>query len=114
DYRAEWFEYICDEVENVLTQNVPVHGICLYPIINHPGWDDDRHCHNGLFDYADNSGHREVYQPLADAILRQQARFSQYISSQYEPEESRSDLSLPSALGIRVPTSAAFNEPFCS
>jgi hypothetical protein len=42
-----------------------VHGICLYPIVNHPGWDDDRHCYNGLWDYPDAHGAREIYEPLA-------------------------------------------------
>ena len=41
-----------------LEAGVPVEGICLYPIVNHPGWDDDRHCYNGMFDYADAAGRR--------------------------------------------------------
>ena len=36
----------------------PVEGVCLYPVVNHPGWDDDRHCHNGLWDYPDARGER--------------------------------------------------------
>ena len=51
---------------------VPVEGICLYPILNHPGWDDDRHCYNGLLDYADDDGNREVDEPLALELARQQ------------------------------------------
>lgn len=49
---------MCKEVLTAISAGVPVEGICLYPIVNHPGWDDDRHCHNGLFDYADASGQR--------------------------------------------------------
>jgi len=56
---------------------VPVEGICLYPIANHPGWDDDRHCYNGLFDYPDANCHREIYQPLAQEIEKQRKRFGQ-------------------------------------
>jgi glycosyltransferase involved in cell wall biosynthesis len=69
--RAEWFNYVCDEVRIALKSGIPVQGICLYPILNHPGWDNDRHCHNGLFDYADASGNRHTYWPLAQAILAQ-------------------------------------------
>jgi hypothetical protein len=29
-----------------------------------------------MFDYADNSGHREVYQPMAEELARQQEIFS--------------------------------------
>jgi UDP-galactopyranose mutase len=69
--RAEWFNHVCDEVRLALNSGIPVQGICLYPILNHPGWDNDRHCHNGLFDYADESGNRHTYWPLAQAILAQ-------------------------------------------
>lgn len=65
DERAGWFKYICDEVRHAEKSGVPILGLCLYPIANHPGWDDDRHCHNGLWDYADESGNREIYEPLA-------------------------------------------------
>jgi hypothetical protein len=56
-----------------MANGVPVEGICLYPILNHPGWDDDRHCYNGLFDYADATGRREAFGPLADEIARRTA-----------------------------------------
>ena len=57
-----------------MSTGVPVEGICLYPIVNHPGWDDDRHCHNGLFDYADERGGRAVYLPMATELAYQQHR----------------------------------------
>ena len=75
DGRADWFNYICSQVSFALSRGIPVHGICLYPILNHPGWADNRHCHNGLFDYPDASGNRQVYHPLAAAIYEQQQLF---------------------------------------
>lgn len=76
DSRADWFTYICNQVEIAVDSGVPVHGICLYPILNHPGWDDNRHCCNGLFDYLNEDGARSIYKPLASAILTQQERFA--------------------------------------
>jgi hypothetical protein len=66
--RPSWFRYVWDEVALARSGGVPVQGVCLYPIVNHPGWADDRHCHNGLWDYPDADGEREIYQPLADEI----------------------------------------------
>ena len=63
--RPAWLRYIGYEVRRAIREGVPVHGICLYPIVNHPGWDDDRHCYNGLWDYPDAHGAREIYEPLA-------------------------------------------------
>lgn len=74
EVRPAWFAYIADEVQRAIDCQVPVEGICLYPIFNHPGWDDERHCHNGLWDYADDSGHRPLYAPLAAELQRWQQR----------------------------------------
>jgi beta-glucosidase/6-phospho-beta-glucosidase/beta-galactosidase len=75
DERPEWFRYIAEQTRKALAIGVDIRGICLYPICNHPGWVDDRHCHNGLWDYADDSGHREIYEPLADEIRAQLPSF---------------------------------------
>jgi beta-glucosidase/6-phospho-beta-glucosidase/beta-galactosidase len=75
DYRPRWFRYVATEVFEAMKAGVQVEGICLYPIVNHPGWDDDRHCHNGLWDYPDENGRREIYQPLADEVQRQREEF---------------------------------------
>ena len=40
--------------------------------VNHPGWDDDRHCYNGRWDYADANGRREIYEPLARELASEQ------------------------------------------
>ena len=73
DTRPAWLRYICKEVLTAMAAGVPVEGVCIYPILNHPGWDDDRHCYNGMFDYADAAGNREVYEPLAAEAARQSA-----------------------------------------
>ena len=75
DERAGWFRYVCDQAAIALQNGVQLEGICLYPIVNHPGWADDRHCHNGLWDYADDRGHRDIYLPLAEEIRFQISRF---------------------------------------
>ena len=82
--RAEWLHYVCKEIRNAREAGVPVGGICLYPILNHPGWDDERHCHNGLWDYCNEFGCREVYKPLALELKQQRLRFEggQEISSE--------------------------------
>jgi beta-glucosidase/6-phospho-beta-glucosidase/beta-galactosidase len=71
--RPAWLRYMCQQVFTAWAAGVPMEGVCLYPIVNHPGWDDDRHCYNGLFDYADAEGNREAYEPLAEEVARQSA-----------------------------------------
>jgi polysaccharide biosynthesis protein PelF len=71
--RPAWLRYMAKEVLTAIAAGVPVEGLCLYPIVNHPGWDDNRHCYNGMFDYANAAGEREVYAPLAEEMARQAA-----------------------------------------
>ena len=81
--RPAWLRYMGYEVRRAIREGVPMQGLCLYPIVNHPGWDDDRHCHNGLWDYADAQGRREVYEPLARELESQQ----QLLDAQMRGEE---------------------------
>ena len=71
DARPAWLRYMGHEVRTAIREGVPVQGLCLYPIVNHPGWDDDRHCYNGLWDYADANGVREIFEPLASELESQ-------------------------------------------
>jgi beta-glucosidase/6-phospho-beta-glucosidase/beta-galactosidase len=70
--RPAWLRYMGYEVRRAIGEGVPVNGLCLYPIVNHPGWDDDRHCHNGLWDYPDDAGERELFEPLARELESEQ------------------------------------------
>ena len=68
--RPAWLNYIAKQTEVAMFRGVPVEGICLYPILNHPGWEDNRHCRNGLWDYPLPTGERPVYEPLAHELER--------------------------------------------
>jgi hypothetical protein len=69
--RVSWLRYVGEEVRAARRAGVPVHGTCLYPILDYPGWDDDRHCHAGLWGVADARGEREVCQPFARELKAQ-------------------------------------------
>jgi hypothetical protein len=74
DRRPGWLSMICDEVAAARLMGIPVEGICLYPILNHPGWDDDRDCHNGLYARASDSGELVRFAPLLSELRKQHAR----------------------------------------
>lgn len=75
DERPGWLRYVAGQAREAVAAGVPVEGVCLYPAVNFPGWLDDRHCHNGLWDYADDAGRREIYRPLADELRRLQSEW---------------------------------------
>ena len=82
--RPAWLRYITNEAAAAIALGVPVEGLCLYPILNHPGWDDSRHCYNGLLDYANEAGEREVYLPFATELAYQEHRMDAILSGRAE------------------------------
>ena len=70
--RAAWLHYVAQEARAALAADVPVEGICVYPVLEYPGWEDERHCATGLLCVPDAGGHRRAYAPLAEELLRQQ------------------------------------------
>ena len=74
DDRPAWLALRRGRSRAAMQAGIPLHGICLYPILNHPGWDDDRHCRNGLWDYPGPGGEREIFSRWREGIRRQQDR----------------------------------------
>ena len=81
--RVDWLDHAASEVGIAIDQGVPVHGICLYPLIDRPDWDDPGHWHHsGLFDVDAGTGRtdeaarpslrRILNRPYADALARWQ------------------------------------------
>jgi hypothetical protein len=70
--RIDWLRYIGEQVREAIKIGIPIEGICWYPIIDFPGWGDDRRCETGLWGYADCQGHREEYSPLVTELYLQQ------------------------------------------
>ena len=69
DARSAWLRMIAAEVDAAIAMGVPVEGVCLYPILDHPGWDDGRYCPNGLLACSPLSQERVADPTLADAIV---------------------------------------------
>jgi Beta-galactosidase len=78
-HRAPWLEYVSSEVEQAILGGVPVHGICLYPILDHPGWDDDRHVQCGLYGFR-RRGERRPDAAYGAELTRWQGRLEREVS----------------------------------
>jgi beta-glucosidase/6-phospho-beta-glucosidase/beta-galactosidase len=83
--RPSWLHYVAGEVAAARRDGVRVEGICLYPILDYPGWENERCCEVGLFSQPDERGVRTVYEPLAEELERQRLRFE-------GPQAGRSDV----------------------
>jgi beta-glucosidase/6-phospho-beta-glucosidase/beta-galactosidase len=57
--RAAWIDEIARECRIAIERGVPLHAVCLYPILDRFDWEDHTHWHNsGLWDmHRDGAGH---------------------------------------------------------
>lgn len=77
-FRPYWLRYVADELIAARKLGASFDGLCVYPILSHLGWDDNRRCENGLFEAHDSKSVRHVYQPLADEIAHYQNRLENF------------------------------------
>ena len=80
--RTVWLSYIGQEVRTALDAGIPVLGICVYPVTEYHGWDNERICEVGLFGLPDETGHRSSYGPLVREMQRQTALFEHRVAEQ--------------------------------
>jgi beta-glucosidase/6-phospho-beta-glucosidase/beta-galactosidase len=74
--RPYWLHHVCAEAMQAMHAGVALEGICLYPILDYPGWDNDRLCHAGLLSMPGILGRRAPHAPLVEELRRQQALFA--------------------------------------
>ncbi len=74
--RSIWIRELAEEVMRADQRGIKLEGICLYPIIDRPDWEDPRRWHNsGLWDLrvqADGTMRRVLHEPYARALKRAQ------------------------------------------
>ncbi|WP_439557875.1 amine oxidase [Dyadobacter sp.] len=72
--RPIWIEMIANECAELISRGVPLLGVCLYPIIDRPDWDNlDIWHHAGIWDTDFTSKHsRILHEPSKQALLAAQ------------------------------------------
>ncbi|MBD2702458.1 amine oxidase [Spirosoma sp. BT702] len=84
EHRPQWISMIAQECAAVIQAEVPLWGVCLYPIIDRPDWDHlDHWHHSGLWD-TDSAAQpfsRVLHQPYADALLEAQWKYTMPLQS---------------------------------
>jgi len=88
DARPSWLRYMGQEARAAAAAGVELEGLCLYPIVDYPGWGDDRHCYSGLWGYPDDEGRRDIYEPLAQELTHQQQLWKTQIRDHRAVEEA--------------------------
>jgi len=72
--RCRWLREVADEAGQARDAGVPLEGLCIYPVIDRPDWEDPDHWHHsGLWDLRPTADGRLERVPCADylAAVRQ-------------------------------------------
>jgi hypothetical protein len=76
EHRPYWIDYIADECALLIENQIPLWGICWYPVIDRPDWDNLYPWHrSGLWDVEisdTNIPLRYLHKASADALLKAQ------------------------------------------
>jgi hypothetical protein len=67
---GEWLRYIVSEVRVAQMRGIPVEGICLYPVMDYPGWTNARHCRCGLIGLDPSFKNRTLDTALAEIVCK--------------------------------------------
>ena len=79
--RGPWLEYIAQQSVLALERGLPLHGVCLYPIIDAPDWNTGLYQHCGLWDIVPQPGDplaRVLNEPYAAALRAAQRKLQLY------------------------------------
>jgi hypothetical protein len=85
--RAQWVADMAAQVRRACAAGVPVQGLCLYPVVDRPDWNDLQHWHrSGLWDAGPglndagpgNQPERRLCLPYARAVRRWMRRLPLY------------------------------------
>jgi hypothetical protein len=86
--RSSWLREVTEEAVAARAEGVPLEGLCVYPVIDRPDWDNPAHWHNsGLWDLRQCANGRLERIPCTDYIAalqdaqRQIQRSAEYACS---------------------------------
>ncbi|MDB6082953.1 MAG: hypothetical protein JWN43_834, partial [Gammaproteobacteria bacterium] len=71
--RPYWLHHVCAEATHAMRAGAAIAGLCLYPLLDYPGWVDGRICPAGLFSMPSQQGVRITDAELYAELLRQTA-----------------------------------------
>ncbi len=57
---AGWLGYVAAEVRQAQRLGIPLLGVCFYPVMDYPGWDNNRHCSCGLIEASPDWSIRQL------------------------------------------------------
>jgi beta-glucosidase/6-phospho-beta-glucosidase/beta-galactosidase len=81
--RPLWVEMITEVCLKTLENDLPLWGVCWYPVLNRPDWDFlDQWHFSGIWDdvFSENNKYRMIHHPTAESLIDGQKKISAFVS----------------------------------
>ncbi len=104
--RPDWLRHVSDEVSKLISRNYPLWGVCLYPVLDRPDWDnlDDWH-HSGLWDEPGRTLHLPSAVELAGRQLEIGAALIRNTNrTEYNPDRTAPVTSADNDIAAQYPS----------
>jgi beta-glucosidase/6-phospho-beta-glucosidase/beta-galactosidase len=89
DAGVGWLGMISSEARMALRAGVDLRGICLYPVMDYPGWENNRHCECGLIALDSKFETRTLRQDMAAELMLETQMIEQFDTPQNRAISSR-------------------------
>ena len=60
--------YVGSEARAAMAEGVQLEGLCVYPIMDYPGWTDGRHCRCGLIEFSADWQRLRLREEMASSL----------------------------------------------
>ena len=78
-------------MRHALGHGVPVEGVCLYPVMDYPGWRNQRHCRCGLINVDAAWERRTRDLAMLRQLRQEQALYAQLLAGNDPAENDRAE-----------------------
>ncbi|MBV8632475.1 MAG: beta-glucosidase [Silvibacterium sp.] len=75
DSAIGWLGMVSSEARQAMRAGVDLRGICLYPVMDYPGWEDNRHCEVGLIATDSEFRSRSIRRDQSEELMLQMQLF---------------------------------------
>jgi beta-glucosidase/6-phospho-beta-glucosidase/beta-galactosidase len=79
--RAKWMRQITDDCIKALKKGVDLRGICIYPVLDRPDWDEMHNIECGIWGYDPVTGERSVEKDYLACVQECHEKVNRYLNT---------------------------------
>jgi beta-glucosidase/6-phospho-beta-glucosidase/beta-galactosidase len=82
--RAKWMEQITEDCIKAMERGVDLKGICIYPVLDRPDWDEGNYIPCGIWGYHPQTGARFADEDYLTRVQKCHTKLQQYLAQKGE------------------------------